>query len=181
MKLGICLGLSAGVALLAATGCAQTQNVVRGQSPAVQTSGDVEGPIVGTAPGYGEKPHFKNSPHDFKPYARHYNHTLGFDDGAYDGKEQFYANHRKHVYDVGGGSGCPACDGGMSCPPGGCPYCGCGCDSGCPHHYQTYSYNGCFGHGGWPRNLVYPPPVLPAGMVQYPYYTLRGPTDFFMK
>jgi hypothetical protein len=84
---------------------------------------------------------------------------------------------QQRVYEVGGhgnGAGCPACNGGMNCPDGGCPHCGCGCDHGCPDHYTTYSYK-------WPRNLVYPPPVLPAGMVQYPYYTLKGPSDFFMK
>ena len=42
-----------------------------------------------------------------------------------------------------------------------------------PQHYQTYQSD-------WPQNMVYPQQV-PSGMVQYPYYTLRGPTDFFMK
>ena len=202
MRVRFCLGLSASVALLAATGCAQSQNVVRGQSPIVETPivegpvveipvagapavppPPVTGPLIGTAPGYGERPHFKNPRHDFKPFHGHYSQRFGYDDGAYDGTEQYYANHRKVVYDVGGGAaGCPACNGGMSCPAGGCQHCGygCGCQA-CPDHYATYSYNGHFGHGGWPRNLVYPSPVVPAGMVQYPYYTLRGPTDFFMK
>ena len=43
-----------------------------------------------------------------------------------------------------------------------------------PQHVQTYQYD-------WPQNMVYPTQSVPAGMVQYPYYTLRGPTDFFMK
>ena len=30
-----------------------------------------------------------------------------------------------------------------------------------------------------PRNLQYPNPNQPNALVQYPYYTLRGPTDFF--
>ncbi len=30
-----------------------------------------------------------------------------------------------------------------------------------------------------PRNLSYPEQNTPAATVQYPYYTLRGPTDFF--
>ena len=30
-------------------------------------------------------------------------------------------------------------------------------------------------------NLVYPQTNAPAGMVMYPYYTVRGPSDFFMK
>lgn len=32
-----------------------------------------------------------------------------------------------------------------------------------------------------PQNLCYPPPNMPTPIVQYPYYTVRGPTDFFMK
>lgn len=30
-----------------------------------------------------------------------------------------------------------------------------------------------------PRNLSYPENNTPAATVQYPYYTVRGPTDFF--
>jgi len=30
-----------------------------------------------------------------------------------------------------------------------------------------------------PQNLQYPAPNQPNALVQYPYYTLRGPTDFF--
>lgn len=30
-----------------------------------------------------------------------------------------------------------------------------------------------------PRNLVYPQQNQPAAVVQYPYYTFKGPTDFF--
>lgn len=32
-----------------------------------------------------------------------------------------------------------------------------------------------------PTNLSYPTPNTPAATVQYPYYTLKGPSDFFMK
>ena len=31
-----------------------------------------------------------------------------------------------------------------------------------------------------PKNLVYPQAGQPAGVTVYPYYTTRGPTDFFM-
>lgn len=31
-----------------------------------------------------------------------------------------------------------------------------------------------------PKNLVYPPANQPAGVVVYPYYTVKGPDDFFM-
>lgn len=45
---------------------------------------------------------------------------------------------------------------------------------GCPPHKHWYRYEE-------PQNLVYPPANQPAPIVQYPYYTMRGPTDFFMK
>ena len=41
-------------------------------------------------------------------------------------------------------------------------------------HYHTYEYKA-------PKNLKYPPANQPPAVVQYPYYTLRGPTDFFQK
>ncbi len=31
-----------------------------------------------------------------------------------------------------------------------------------------------------PKNLVYPQPNQPAGVVVYPYYTVKGPDDFFL-
>jgi len=41
-------------------------------------------------------------------------------------------------------------------------------------HYHTFDYRA-------PKNLVYPPANMPGAVVQYPYYTLRGPTDFFQE
>lgn len=61
-----------------------------------------------------------------------------------------------------------------------------------PHQVAQYGYGGA-GGGNWgpqhrifytyhhPTDLRYPPPQVPAAIVQYPYYTNRGPTDFFMK
>lgn len=167
------LGLAAAVTVLALAGCSQSPSIVRAQSPGFPPGAEIDGPIIGSAPGYGETHQHPKKRRDFKVFANHYNHQFNPGNGWYSGVEDCYPNHQKHVYDVGG-QGCPACDGGMSCPPGGCQHCGCGCDHPCPKHYHTYAYK-------WPKNLVYPPPVLPAGMVQYPYYTLRGPTDFFMK
>ena len=43
-----------------------------------------------------------------------------------------------------------------------------------PIHRNSYTYN-------VPRGMMYPPAPSQAGIYQYPYYTLRGPTDFFMK
>jgi hypothetical protein len=79
--------------------------------------------------------------------------------------------------------GCPMCQSGTgphgqmvhapnchSCPQG---------QPGCnlPFHpvhrnFHTYSV---------PDGLMYPPENQAPAMYQYPYYTLRGPTDFFMK
>ena len=82
------------------------------------------------------------------------------------------------------GDGCPMCEmnaQAQSCPPGG--YCQNGaqcCDPKCmnmpchPVHRNFYTYEA-------PTDLMYPPQNQEAAMYQYPYYTLRGPTDFFMK
>ena len=104
----------------------------------------------------------------------------------------------------GPGNNCPMCDSGFTSSgmpmdayecqtgPGGnrrmmrraqkaaCQHCsGVGCDHciNLPFHpvhrnFHTYSV---------PRGLTYPEQDTPAAMVQYPYYTFRGPTDFFMK
>ena len=42
-----------------------------------------------------------------------------------------------------------------------------------PTHYHWMSYRA-------PTNLVYPPAFAPAPVVQYPYYTLKGPSDYFL-
>lgn len=42
------------------------------------------------------------------------------------------------------------------------------------YHYHTYRYK-------TPSCPVYPAPNQPGGVVTYPYYTHKGPSDFFMK
>jgi hypothetical protein len=75
------------------------------------------------------------------------------------------------AYGAAGHGGCPH----GTCPPG---QCGHGCGSGghgCighPHHYHAYSYER-------PGDLVYPGPNAVGGSVVYPYYTHKGPSDFF--
>ncbi|HVJ86454.1 MAG TPA: hypothetical protein VM452_12470 [Caulifigura sp.] len=79
-----------------------------------------------------------------------------------------------------GGPGCPQpgmCPQGGNCPPGyGCPtgQCGNGEVACQPHHGYSYSYK-------VPNDLVYPPANVPGGAVVYPYYTHKGPSDFFRK
>lgn len=43
-----------------------------------------------------------------------------------------------------------------------------------PQHMHKYSVS-------VPHNLTYPPQDQPAAVVFYPYYTVKGPSDFFMK
>lgn len=43
-----------------------------------------------------------------------------------------------------------------------------------PTHYHWFSYE-------QPRDLVYPPANQPSAVIQYPYYTLKGPDDFFLQ
>jgi hypothetical protein len=70
-----------------------------------------------------------------------------------------------------GSMGCPHCHNhphGAQCPV-------CAPDNfWTPTHHHTYDYR-------QPKELVYPPQNQPAAAVVYPYYTLKGPSDFFMK
>lgn len=45
-----------------------------------------------------------------------------------------------------------------------------------PRHHHTYFYD--VPDDG---EYVYPPTFQPPAVVQYPYYTVRGPSDFFMQ
>ena len=75
-----------------------------------------------------------------------------------------------------------------------------GYDAGSGHHGAPDSHGHCqhsvsgTGDAHWvphlhhnfytvdmPSNLRYPMPNTPMAIVQYPYYTVRGPTDFFAK
>jgi hypothetical protein len=47
------------------------------------------------------------------------------------------------------------------------------------HHFYRYK-EPPYQHKG-PQQLVYPPANSPAAVVQYPYYTHKGPSDFFLK
>ena len=72
------------------------------------------------------------------------------------------------------GQACPGC-------PGGCPGCQPGSHHGHrtgialkPEHWMKMEYK-------VPKHLSYPQENFPAPVVQYPYYTHKGPSDFFMK
>ncbi len=185
--------LALGIAALF-SGCSVTDQTVRGQSPYVLADGSpvdqaailnqerTQAPLMGSAPGYGQhaKAHAKHHDYTLVPGAR--NHNYGFEGGYYAGNEGYFTGNQGQVYTnhptygqglgQGRGDGCPHCQYGNACPPDGCKRCGKGC--GYPHSHHTYRHV-------WPQNLSYPTGPVPAGMVQYPYYTHRGPTDFFMK
>ena len=173
MRFRLSLGMAAMLAVTCSVGCSMTNPTIRGQGP------DNTGPIIGSAAGYGDlkrTPYLgHNGKHDFKPYAGFRDNYFGYEGGAYTGPDR-HVTDRNLPYSVNGDGGCPQCNNGQSCPQSGCRHCGRGCGyrNGMPQHYQTYEYD-------WPQNMVYPQQGTPSGMVQYPYYTLRGPTDFFMK
>ena len=171
MRIHGVLGLAALFAVSFSVGCSMTNPTVRGQSP------ENSGPIVGSAPGYGDlkrAPYVgNNGAHDFRAYHGFRDNNFGYEGGYYAGPEG-YTTDRNKPYTAGGQGDCPQCSNGDNCPQGGCHACGRLCHNGMPQHYQTYQYN-------WPQNMVYPQQGTPAGVIQYPYYTLRGPTDFFME
>ena len=78
--------------------------------------------------------------------------------------------------------------GGYGCPTGDCHAYGGGFGGG--YCDQPWMHDGGYGYGKYPnhrhsysykrpKNLVYPPANTPAAVVQYPYYTTKGPSDFF--
>lgn len=79
------------------------------------------------------------------------------------------------------GHGCPP---GYGCPPGhGCPPWPTSLCPDCPpghgnhlNHYPRHGYTYSYER---PNDLTYPTPNSVGGAVVYPYYTHKGPSDFF--
>ena len=72
------------------------------------------------------------------------------------------------------GGACPngACQTG-ACPGGACGPYGCSpTNPKCVRDARSFSYT-------QPNNLRYPAQGMPGGAVVYPYYTHKGPSDFF--
>lgn len=109
-------------------------------------------------------------------------HFGSMDSGPAYGGGEMMVNHFGEACPPSGmcgpGQGCPP---GAACPPQrGCHSCaGHGCRN-CinlpfhPVHRNFHTYD-------VPAGLSYPQQDTPAATYQYPYYTFRGPTDFFMK
>ena len=181
MNTRVCLGLAlCGLLAGMSTGCASTPMVARAQN-------ELPEPFVRPASyGYQPDPHqlVQESVHGTK--VSHYNANNPYQPAP--------ATWHNHVHGTPAGYG-PA----TSCPPsaecphcqghpanGACPFCQSG-GSGVhgmlhngiqhlrgpyPQHHVSYSYSR-------PNNLQYPPPQVPGGAIVYPYYTLKGPSDFF--
>ncbi|MCA9023700.1 MAG: hypothetical protein KDA86_00675 [Planctomycetaceae bacterium] len=105
--------------------------------------------------GHGNLATIQHPIHDAHAYSSSYHSTSGFP--GYNGF-----------------AGCPtgACGHGGACSHGAA--CGCGCGHSCPQHYHSYAYSR-------PHDLRYPSEGAPGGAVVYPYYTHKGPSDFFRK
>lgn len=74
---------------------------------------------------------------------------------------QGHMGQQGHMH--GQGMACP------TCPPGHNQQ---GFDFWKPTHHHTWEYNP-------PQGLKYPDQNQPPAVTQYPYYTVKGPTDFF--
>lgn len=167
-RVSLMLTVSAAIAA-AASGCTTSPLVARGQDPASDQ--------WVTPTSYGMQPKFHEAAADHVHGSRttHYQVPM---QGA-------WISHNEAVCPPVGD--CPHCQG---APPVGqaCPYCqsdseghghfghlrhlGKGLMEDYPQHHHTYAYKR-------PQHLQYPPPQVPGGMVVYPYYTLKGPSDFF--
>jgi hypothetical protein len=153
-------GLAA-IAMLSACGCANTGSIARGQSPIEQTAYGQKGPL-----------HEHIDEHFHGRNITYYNER-----GMYGADGGMAGPYGAAACPPGGGYGqCPPGGYGQCPPGGGCPsgMCGNGGGGVCggPHHGYSYSYER-------PDDLSYPPPNVPGGAIVYPYYTHRGPSDFF--
>jgi hypothetical protein len=150
---------------VAASGCASSSAIARGQNPAGDSG------VMQTS--YGTQPHLREAVAD---------HIHGTAISHYNVPTQgMWVSDSEATCPPS--ADCPHCKG---APPMGqaCPICQCEDDAhhhhlftrglmeDYPEHHYTYAYKR-------PKNLQYPPPQVPGGIVVYPYYTLKGPSDFF--
>jgi len=154
MKMRIACGLAVCLAGSLLTGCTANQGIVRAQSPnQPQVAGQrvVEPTGFRGIHGSREDRRFREDPGACQGPDCPYLHN---------GRQQFASFGHGHQ---GHGGSCPTCQNGH--------------DDGQtwhPTHRHWFKYR-------QPRDLVYPPANTPAAIVQYPYYNVKGPSDFFMK
>lgn len=186
MKTSVCLSLAAcGLLAIASAGCGSAHTVARGQEP-------LSDPFVRPV-SHGTQPHVWEAISDYDKGTRIDHYEVPMNAPA----NHHYAADGSHSAYYGPAATCPPaanCPHCQGSPAYGttCPFCQCedpsrhhGLDrlhnhmhqhmnKQYPQHHFTYSYQR-------PNNLVYPPPQVPGGAVMYPYYTLKGPSDFFRK
>ena len=199
MNTRVCLGLAlCGLLAGLSTGCSSTPIVARGQNALPE-------PFVVPA-GYGAQPELSDVVHDTFHHTKidHYNVPANNPHQPVPANWHHLPTNASLAGLHGGapaqacppGGACPQCPPSADCPhckghPSGaaCPFCQNSTGAGghlhgafggaynhlrgpYPKHHFTYAYKR-------PHNLQYPPPQVPGGVVVYPYYTLKGPSDFF--
>lgn len=189
MNTRVCLGLAlCGLLAGVSTGCSSTPMVARGQDALPE-------PFVRPA-SYGAQPELSEVVHDtvhntrinyynvpqnnpYQPVPANWHlpaHTVPAGSHSQTASCPPHADCPHCKGHPANGSTCPFCqNGGWGDPTHGLvhgavnhlrgPY---------PKHHFTYAYKR-------PHNLQYPPPQVPGGVIVYPYYTLKGPSDFFRK
>lgn len=199
MNTRVCLGLAlCGLLAGMSTGCASTPMVARAQN-------ELPEPFVRPASyGYQPDPHQLVQESLHGTAVNHYNVPAN---NPYQPVPANWHNHMHGggaAY--GPAASCPPGGGCRTCPPHAeCPHCQGhpAAGSACPFCQSSVSGagglhdpHGLIGHGMQhlkgpypkhsfsysycqPNNLSYPPPQVPGGAVVYPYYTLKGPSDFF--
>lgn len=153
---GAVLGLA-----ITACGCGTTGLVTRGQDPHAAAPGQFQTQATPTGM---IRDHISGT------------QTTYYTDGNGVGERIRRASCQNQSCPPGGGSCPPSYGYGGSCPHGfhgGCPSCGLGrAPDWYPKHHFSYSYS-------VPNDLTYPQQNAVGGAIVYPYYTHRGPSDFF--
>ena len=154
MKQKLVWGLLSCLLGLLCLGCSNTNQVIRGQSPATVGVYHGDRGVFTKADAKARRPHYVQiSQHPGSP------------------ERVEYLTKEGVPVDARGNWFPPAQQG--DCPDGGSYHQGpCG-NYQYPTHVHSFSYYP-------PKDLVYPQPNTPAAVIQYPYYTVKGPDDFFL-
>lgn len=181
--------------LAASCGCSAAPTITRGQDPVTDAAVTPAGHDSAAYGGHGYQP----SP--IEVMMDHHQYT---DYSQYEVDENGQiVTYDPHAQVTNAVPNCPTCNPAPACPPNpGCPTChghpphgqACPqCQSGHGHNHSLHGLHGDpldvlhqdypqhhFTYGYIrPKNLQYPPPQVPGGAIVYPYYTHKGPSDFF--
>ena len=149
-----------------ACGCQSMGTVARGQNP--------EAPVVQTSHAHGD--HLQAAVSGVQDaYAAHTNTSRAFYSDVQGASCQVSPSGAGVQY--GTGASCPSgyCPSHGACPSGSCSSCN-GAFGSAYNHYPRHHFSHSYER---PRDLVYPPANGTGGAVVYPYYTHKGPSDFF--